>query len=129
MNPEAFLAKSLTVPVSPDTTTITNSVLDLPEEEDDADLRLVKRMQLGLALALHDKNTPATAQVQYSGRTGNVIFVIKAGRVYGSLTEGGLTYSLEPCLENPEKKLLLASFPPPLPCHLWIKALKKKQLV
>jgi len=127
VNPEAFLAKSLTVPVSPDTTTITNSVLDLPEEEEeDADLRLVKRMQLGLALALHDKNTPATAQVQYSGRTGNVIFVIKAGRVYGSLTEGGLTYSLEPCLEKPEKKLLLASFPP---CHLWIKALKKKQLV
>ena len=119
MNPEAFLAKSLTVPISPDTT-ITNSVL-----EDVADLRLVKRMQVGLALALHDRNSPATAQVQYSGRSGNVIFVIKAGRVYGSLTEGGLTYSLEPCLE--EKKVLVG--PPTVPCHLWIKALKKKQLV
>ena len=114
------------MPVSPDTT-ITNSVL----LEDVADLRLVKRMQLGLALALHDRNTPATAQVQYSGRTGNVIFVIKAGRVYGSLTEGGLTYSLEPCLEESKDKKLFPASPPPvkLPCHLWIKALKKKQLV
>ena len=82
-------------------------------------------MQVGLALALHDRNSPATAQVQYSGRSGNVIFVIKAGRVYGSLTEGGLTYSLEPCLE--EKKVLVV--PPTVPCHLWIKALEKKQLV
>ena len=115
----------MTVPVSPDTT-ITNSVL-----EQVADLRLVKRMQLGLALALHDRNTPATAQVQYSGRAGNVIFVIKAGRVYGSLTEGGLTYSLEPCLEeSKDKKLLKVSTPSEqVPCHLWIKALKKKQIV
>ena len=80
-------------------------------------------MQLGLALALHDRNAPATAQVQYSGRAGNVIFVIKAGRVYGSLSEGGLAYSLEPCIEQSKEKK------PPLPCHLWVKALKKKQLV
>ena len=113
------------MPVSPDNT-ITNSVLEAAEEEGVGDLRLVKRMQLGLALALHDQNAPATAQVQYSGRAGNVIFVIKAGRVYGSLSEGGLTYSLEPCIEQSKDKKV---GPPPVPCHLWVKALKKKQLV
>ena len=118
----------MTVPVSADSS-LTNSVLEPSEEEQVADLQLVKRMQLGLALALHDRNAPATAQVQYSGRTGNVIFVIKAGRVYGSLTEGGLTYSLEPCIDQSKDKKLLGPPPVQVPCHLWVKALKKKQFV
>ena len=86
-------------------------------------------MQLGLELALHDRNAPATAQVQYSGRTGNVIFVIKAGRVFGSLAEEGMTYSLEPCIEQDKDKTLLKSLQVQVPCHLWVKALKKKQFV
>ena len=94
----------------------------------------MKRLQLGLDLALHDRSSPATAQIQYSSsRTGNVIFVIKAGRVYGGLTEGGLAYSLEPCIGHPGKggKNLGPSLSSPVeePCHLWVKALKKKQLV
>ena len=116
------------MPVSADSS-LTNSVLEPSEEERVADLQLVKRMQLGLAPALHDRNAPVTAQVQYSGRTGNVIFVIKAGRVYGSLTEGGLTYSLEPCIDQSKDKKLLGPPPVKVPCHLWVKALKKKQFV
>ena len=128
VNPEAFLAKSLTVPVTPDST-LTNSILEAGDGEDVEDLQLVKRMQLGLELALHDRNGPATAQVQYSGRTGNVIFVIKAGRVFGSLAEEGMTYNLEPCIEQGKDKTLLKSLQVQVPCHLWVKALKKKQFV
>ena len=90
VNLDAFLAKSLTLPITPDNT-LTNSVLDPTDGEGVEELRLVKRLQLGLDLALHDRSSPATAQIQYSiSRTGNVIFVIKAGQVYGGLTEGGL---------------------------------------
>ena len=136
MNANAFLAKSLTLPITPDNT-LTNSVLDPTDGEGVEELRLVKRLQLGLDLALHDRSGPATAQIQYSSsRTGNVIFVIRAGRVYGGLTEGGLAYSLEPCIGqggHPGKggKNLGPSLSSPVeePCHLWVKALKKKQLV
>jgi len=113
VNLQAFLAKSLTVRIVPDAI-VTNSV---NEEEQGRDIQLIKRMQLGLEVALKDPRAPVTAQVQYSGKSGNVIFVIKAGQVYGSIGEGGLTYSLEPCLAADA------------PCHLWIKAAKKKQLV
>ena len=130
VNPDAFLAKSLTIPITPDNT-LTNSVLDPTDGEGVEELRLVKRLQLGLDLALHDRSGPATAQIQYSSsRTGNVIFVIKAGRVYGGLTEGGLAYNLEPCIGKGEQDLGTSSFSPvEQPCHLWVKALKKKQLV
>ena len=133
VNLDAFLAKSLTLPITPDNT-LTNSVLDPTDGEGVEEVQLVKRLQLGLDLALHDRSGPATAQIQYSSsRTGNVIFVIKAGRVYGGLTEGGLAYSLEPCIGHPGKggKNLGPSLFSPVeqPCHLWVKALKKKQLV
>ena len=136
VNLDAFLAKSLTLPITPDST-LTNSVLDPTDGEGVEELQLVKRLQLGLDLALHDRRSPATAQIQYSSsRTGNVIFVIKAGRVYGGLTEGGLAYSLEPCIGQVghpgkgEQDLGTSSFSPmDEPCHLWVKALKKEQLV
>ena len=70
VNLDAFLAKSLTLPITPDNT-LTNSVLDPIGGEGVEELRLVKRLQLGLDLALHDRGSPATAQIQYSsnGRT------------------------------------------------------------
>jgi len=83
VNLQAFLAKSLTVRIVPDAI-VTNSV---NEEEQGRDIQLIKRMQLGLEVALKDPRAPVTAQVQYSGKSGNVIFVIKAGQVYGSIGE------------------------------------------
>ena len=56
--------------------------------------------------------------------------------MYGGLTEGGLAYSLEPCIGQAgqpgkgEQDLgTSSSFPVEGPCNLWVKALKKKQLV
>ena len=34
-----------------------------------------------------EHSAPVTAQVQYTGKSGNVIFVIKTGQVYGSIGE------------------------------------------
>ena len=48
MNLQAFLAKSLTVRIVPDAI-VTNSV---NEEEQGRDIQLIKRMQLGLEVAL-----------------------------------------------------------------------------
>ena len=124
VNLKAFLAPSLTVPVAPHPT-ITNSV---HKEDGETGLVLVKRMELGLQAALAGPGVAATAQVQYSGGPGNVIFVIKSRQVYGSLaqvspppagsaltarSQDGLAYSLEPCVDRQE------------PCHLWVEAPRK----
>ena len=69
VNPDAFLAKSLTIPITPDNT-LTNSVLDPTDGEGVEEVQLVKRLQLGLDLALHDRSSPATAQIQYSSSSG-----------------------------------------------------------
>ena len=70
VNLDAFIAKSLTLPITPDNT-LTNSVLDPSDGEGVEVVHLVKRLQLGLDLALHDQSSAATAQIQYSrsGRT------------------------------------------------------------
>lgn len=117
VNLQSFLAQSLTVPVTPDPT-VTNSV---HEEEEAEDLVLVKRMELGLQLAMQDAKGPGTAQVQYTSKAGNVVFVIKSRHVYGSIAQDGFSYSLEPCLGD--------SVPANESCHLWVKTIRKKQRV
>ena len=107
LNYHAFLAKSLSIAVTPSAVD-TNSV----SSEESEQLILVKMMELGLDMALKDGSSPATAQISYSSPAGNVIFVVKSGKVYGSVNEGRFTYSLEPCFKQKS-------------CHLWVKYNKK----
>ena len=83
--------------------------------EDAKEIILVKKMQLGLDKVLKDDISPATAQISYSSSSaGNVVFVVKGGKVFGTVSEGGNTFSLEPCYAQKS-------------CHLWVKYDKKAE--
>ena len=87
------------------------------QNQDDPDqgkkVVLVKRLELGLNLALRSKSS--TAQISYSstGDKQTVVFILKQGKLWASLAEGGFRYSLEPCYASQE-------------CHLWVKTSKKQ---
>ena len=82
--------------------------------EEAKEIILVKKMQLGLDKVLKNEISPATAQISYSGSGGNVVFVVKGGKVFGTVSEGGNTFSLEPCYAQKS-------------CYLWVKYDKKAE--
>ena len=89
LNFHAFLAKSLSISLTPSGVD-TNSV----NSEEAKEIILVKKMQLGLEKVLNDDISPLTAQISYSSSGGNVVFVVKGGKVFGTVSEGGHTFSL-----------------------------------
>ena len=109
LNFHAFLAKSLSIALAPSAVD-TNSV----NSEETQKVILVKKMQLGLDRALKESTSPVTAQISYSSPGGNVVFVVKGGKVFGTVSEAGDTFSLEPCYAQKS-------------CHLWVKFDKKKE--
>ena len=82
--------------------------------EEAKEIILVKVMQLGLDKVLKDDISPATAQISYTSSAGNVVFVVKGGKVFGTVSEGGNTFSLEPCHAQNSY-------------HLWVKYDKKAE--
>ena len=109
LNFHAFIAKSISISLTPSAVD-TNNV----NAEEAKEIILVKKMQLGLDKVLKDDLSPATAQISYSSSGGNVVFVVKGGKVFGTVSEGGNTFSLEPCYAQKS-------------CHLWVKYNKKAE--
>ena len=110
LNFHAFLAKSLSLSLSPSAIQ-TNSV---DSEEEAEQVILVKKMQLGLNKALKESSSTATAQISYSGVGGNTVFVVKGGKVFGTVRKEGDTYSLEPCYGHKQQQQQQH-------CHLWVR--------
>lgn len=104
VNFEAFLAPEMTV-LMRGSGTITNSV----ESHKEQSIILSKRTQEGLETIMKKKKSFGTATVSYKSAEGSVVFVIKAGKVFGSIKESqDNVYGLEPCF-NKEN------------CHIWFK--------
>lgn len=114
VNLQGLLGRNLLLPSAP-SPILTNSVETTPQEN----IILTKETEEGVEYLFQPGSV---STLTYSSSAGPVVFVVRDGQVFGSLSWKGARFSLQPC---PLSSLKLGKGSPDN-CHLWIRKKTKE---